>query len=189
MAKNTIIIQNARFDWRGDQFEYARVALSFEANGARYHMWLNRNTGEAEDGPGTWLYKNPPQIARGVRYAMHKHTGEYFETRKLDSAAKVNAELIARARDAAATFERDAAGAFLYSRVMHKRQCREAQAKRDAELNAAQAVGRVKEHGPELLDALKIALSVMNATAHDSLYDKAKAIAYVAIAAAEKGSV
>jgi hypothetical protein len=57
-------------------------SLSWEHDGARYHVWIDRHTYTIEPDPGykrrPTLYKNPPQ---DVRVGMDS----YFRTRKLDA--------------------------------------------------------------------------------------------------------
>ncbi len=76
-------MENVKVTNHGDIYEH--FALSWEHGGARYHIW---------DNEPKVLYKNPPNGT------VHRGPG-YFPTRQLKSDAKVNAAMVAKAREIA----------------------------------------------------------------------------------------
>lgn len=114
--------------------EYTNIALSWNAGGARFHIWLND--------AGT-LYKNAPLKEDGT--PLKRDEPGYFETRKLNPNSKDNARMIEKAKQIAEAegLREKAAGV--------KRQERDA---RDAEIRAARAVHLKREASAELYAAL-----------------------------------
>lgn len=130
-----------------------RFALSWELGDARFHIWFqnlddldpDRKTLTAED---FILYKNPP---RGV---SSRDAGHYW-TRQLNPAAKANAKHVEAARRIAVTDN-------LYGKAVAAEE-----AKREAANLAADKLAReerIKDHGLELLEALRLAEKTIQGT-------------------------
>lgn len=129
-------------------YQYENLCLSWEFDGARYHVWENSTN---------VLYKNPP-------LAIQHHEPGFFHARKLDPASKVNQAMILEARSIA---RRDD----LYKKAAITKE-EKAHAEKMAQLGAI-ATRRKHDAGPELYDALKAALVYIGPTskpAPDELY-------------------
>jgi hypothetical protein len=136
-------IENPRIEFRGESADHFDASACFELDGARFHIWLNAATGELQHGVGTTLYKNPPL---GTAY---KARG-YFETRQLDSSAKVNAPLIAE------LFERvnfDKAREEFLAELKRKRDKREEEQRAQAETARLQSYFTATQDVLESLEA------------------------------------
>jgi hypothetical protein len=70
---------------------HAGVAIGWNFEGARYHVWVDRHTLKLNDPKGP-LYKNP---LRGIE----PRSPGYFDTRKLNPIKPRNMKMIATARD------------------------------------------------------------------------------------------
>jgi hypothetical protein len=147
-------------------FFYENLGLSWEFDGARYHIWENSTD---------VLYKNPPITIK------HDEPG-YFRTRKLDPGSKVNQAMILEARSIA---RRDD----LYKKAAIA-QKQKAHAEKMAQL-AAIAVRRKHDAGEVLYDACERALAALNdMTTTDFSLGKDKPIRELlreALAKADKG--
>lgn len=113
-----------------------RLAGCFNFDGARFHVWLDPNTGKVEEGCA--LYKNPP-------LDVDRRGPGWFDTRLLDPFNKTNAPLVA---ELMAAIERDD----LISKARAERIEREAEAKRQeaAEARALFHWGEVAVETAEL---------------------------------------
>jgi hypothetical protein len=80
-------IENPRIEFKGEHAEYLTAAGCFDFDGARFHIWLNAETGAPKDGVGSTLYKNPP-------LGLKRADADYYRTRHLDSSKKTNAALL-----------------------------------------------------------------------------------------------
>lgn len=127
-----------------------RASVGWNFDGARYHVWIDVETLAIDGkfssaGPGT-LYKNPPlEVERG-------EPGHY-DARLLDATATKNAALIARVFE---IVKRDG----LVAKAIAKQNAAD-QRKRDGYAAAAK-VARIKEAGPELLEALRYVVMPTN---------------------------
>jgi hypothetical protein len=123
-------IENVKVSLNEETFAVA--CLSWEADGFRYHVWTHT--------PET-LYKNPPE---GAEYGKPE-TG-YFNTRKLDANAHVNAQMISEAHAIAAV--RGAVGKAKDALLQKK-------AAKDEANRIAYAKHCKREAAEEMYDALK----------------------------------
>lgn len=112
-----------------------RAAAGFEFNGARYHIWFNLKTMKSD---GT-LYKNS--------IAKHDEPG-YYHARKLDPTKPNNKAMLAE-------MWRQIKEGHLVARALAASQAMENA--RIAEAADALRVHLIKEAGPKLLEALKLA--------------------------------
>ena len=127
-------MENVTVTDHGSQLDSTNLALSWDHDGARWHVW--------EQDPSV-LYKNPP-LGVGRRKAG------WFATRELDATNKVNAALIRKAREIAVQ-------AGLYEKAAEdKRQKAEAEA---VERQRLIILHQHKEAAEELYAACKLALS------------------------------
>ncbi len=118
----------------------SRVALCWEAGGARYHAWVALDTLELnrEGFNSNVIYKNPPLSV--------KYLGDgYFPTRRLDPSAKVNAAMLLEAQDVAR--RNDLVGALLDREDDLKR-------RQAAEVAEHEAFERTRDAAPDLYEAL-----------------------------------
>jgi hypothetical protein len=114
--------------------------LSWDAKGARYHVWLNRETRGLQDNT---LFKNPPL---GVE---HRGPG-YFPTRRLDASKQSGTEMIALAWEAATTLD-------LFA--LAEKTCKIEQEQELARASENARVQRIRQAGPLLLVALQACLT------------------------------
>lgn len=186
MSKIAGLIENAHWDIDHveEKYHQDRGTLCFNFREGRYHVWLaidretNRflrppqfETGWSEKSP--ILYKNPRLKADGE----HRKRGDYgyFETKKLDATARVNAALIAMAIDKAGDFE----GAV--------RKAKEKKAEKDLVEEAARRVyvrnQAMEESASELYDAVVGLLNTsrcFDSTTGDLAYRQSQAEAVLA---------
>ena len=130
-------MENVTVTDHGSQLDSTNLALSWDHDGARWHVW--------EQDPSV-LYKNPP-LGVGRRKAG------WFATRELDATNKVNAALIRKAREIARQ-------AGLYEKAAEdKRQKAEAEA---VERQRLIILHQHKEAAEELYAACKLAVDVVS---------------------------
>jgi hypothetical protein len=133
--KNPTNIQADNYSPHGD-----RVSVGWVIDGLRYHVWMNVKTKQIDSDrhfDGGTIYKNPP-------LDVERNTPGHFNTRYL--AAKKNAATLAYVL---AVVERDG----LIQQAIDEYNAEEA--KKLAEYAAAAKIERIKEAGPELLEALR----------------------------------
>ena len=125
------------------QNPYLRIDSTFDGTacagfyyqGARFHIWINRHTREL----GDTLYKNCPlELKRG--------DPGYYQAKKLDPKATVNAKLLA---ELMAAINWDVAEKEAAERT------RAEEAKRAADAKEFQLKQSLGEHGPVLLEAIE----------------------------------
>lgn len=136
--------------WHTDgKFHASDACLAFECDGARFHIWLNPETGKLRDATDEapndgWLYKNSPlEIKRGEP--------GHFDTRTLDASKPVNVARIAAAIAMAGDYWEAMRAAV---KAQHEKDAAET-----AERKAAARVARIKEHGDLLLNAARDVLA------------------------------
>ena len=118
-----------------------RYCLSWVKGEARYHIWIDHESGQVERGlglGGPTLYKNPP-------LGVERHQPGWHQARRLDATSSSNAKMV----DAAI---RQARAAGLFEAAVAAAQAKEDQ--RVAQAQAELALQRVKDAGPVMLAAL-----------------------------------
>jgi hypothetical protein len=149
--------------WHNGALRHERANLSFEHEGARFHVWIDMATGRfegatAEAPNDATLYKNPP--------LKTEYNGPgYFHTRHLDAASPVNIARIATARAQA--------GSLSDARDAYAAKMRAESEAEEAKLDAAAKLARVQAAGPALLAAaqrvLKACKGSMGQEEHNAL--------------------